>query len=242
MPSSAPGRPALPGLVAGALADAAGVTGLAWLATSRLDVSREYTASALGIFVLAVGAAGVALLRHHAHDRFGAANQVTLLRAALVSLLAALVPQVPSAPAAWAVVVTAVLLAMLDGLDGWLARRSRLSSPFGAAFDMETDAALVLVLSLLVWTHQKAGAWVLACGVMRYGFGAARWLLPWMRGRLTPTRRGRAVAVLQYFGLAAAIAPAVPYPASAAVAVVTLAVLAWSFGLDVGRLWRQRAH
>ena len=34
-------------------------------------------------------------------------------------------------------------------------------SSFGARFDMETDAAFILILSVLVWQHGKAGAWVL---------------------------------------------------------------------------------
>jgi phosphatidylglycerophosphate synthase len=97
-----------------------------------------------------------------------------------------------------------------------------------------------VALSVLVWRHHRAGAWVLACGFMRYGFVAAGWLLPWMAGPLTPTRRGKAIAVTQFVGLSAALLPAVPPPASAVVAAATLAGLTWSFALDIARLWRQR--
>ena len=51
-----------------------------------------------------------------------------------------------------------------------------MTSGYGARFDMETDAAFILVLSILVWQHGKAGAWVLLCGLMRIrggGTGAA---------------------------------------------------------------------
>ena len=41
--------------------------------------------------------------------------------------------------------------ALLDLVDGWVARRTGTASPFGARFDLETDAALILVLSWLVW-------------------------------------------------------------------------------------------
>ena len=47
---------------------------------------------------------------------------------------------------------------------------------------------LVLALSVLAWQYGKAGAWVLLCGLMRYGFVAAGWLWPWLRGPLSPTR------------------------------------------------------
>ena len=74
---------------------------------------------------------------------------------------------------AWLAVATVVVVAALDGVDGWLARRDAQASSFGARFDMETDAAFILILSVLVWQHGKAGAWVLGCGLMRYVFVAA---------------------------------------------------------------------
>ena len=39
-----------------------------------------------------------------------------------------------------------------------------MASAFGARFDMETDALLLLVLAALAWQFDKAGAWVLASG------------------------------------------------------------------------------
>jgi phosphatidylglycerophosphate synthase len=104
---------------------------------------------------------------------------------------------------------------------------------------METDAAFILVLSILVWQHGKAGAWVLLCGLMRYAFVAAGLVLPWLAAPLRPTRRGRTVAVVQLLGLSVALAPAVSVPASSAVAAVTLAALTWSFAIDVAWLARQ---
>ena len=71
----------------------------------------------------------------------------------------------------------------LNGADGWVARRTRTASAFGARFDMETDALLILVLSALVWRMEKAGAWVIASGLMRYAFVAAAIAWPWMRSR-----------------------------------------------------------
>jgi hypothetical protein len=73
---------------------------------------------------------------------------------------------------------------------------------------------------------------------MRYAFAAAGWMLPWLAAPLRPTRRGRAVAAGQLLGLGVALTPAVPPGASAAIAAMTLAALAWSFAVDVMRLWR----
>ena len=64
-------------------------------------------------------------------------------------------------------------MTLLDGVDGWLARRHRIASAFGARFDMEIDALLILALSVLAWRHEKAGAWVVASGLLRYAFVAA---------------------------------------------------------------------
>jgi phosphatidylglycerophosphate synthase len=175
----------------------------------------------------------------HRYPRFGPANGVTTIRAMLAALAAGLVGQPVSPAVLWWVIGLTALMAVLDGVDGWLARATRMESGYGARFDMETDAAFILVLSALVWQHDKAGAWVLCCGLMRYAFVAAGWMLPWLAQPLRATRRGRTVAVLQLFGLGAALAPVVPRPASTAVAGVTLAVLAWSFAVDVAWLWRQ---
>jgi phosphatidylglycerophosphate synthase len=175
----------------------------------------------------------------HPHRRFGAANVVTTIRAVLAALAAGLIGYPASPAVLWWVIGLTAVFAALDGLDGWLARATRMTSEYGARFDMETDAAFILVLSILVWQQGKAGAWVLSCGLMRYAFVAAGWLIPWLAAPLRATRRGRTVAVGQLLGLSIALAPSIPMPASAAVAAVTLAALTWSFAIDVSWLARQ---
>jgi len=194
----------------------------------------SFEAAAIFAVMMAVVVATVGA--HHPFARFGPANYVTMVRAALVALAAALLAEPPTAAIAWWVVGATACLAALDGLDGWLARRTGLASAFGARFDVEVDALLILVLSLFVWRHDKAGEWVLACGLMRYAFVAAGWVLPWMAGPLQPTLRGKSVAVGQFAGLSLALAPLVQLPASAIVAAITLAALVWSFAIDVRRL------
>jgi phosphatidylglycerophosphate synthase len=170
-----------------------------------------------------------------------AANVVTAIRASLVALLAGfIVRSAASREEAWAAVVIATVAAVLDGVDGWLARRSGTTSAFGARFDMETDALLVLVLSVLAWQWGKAGAWVLLSGLMRYVFMGAGVVLPWMARPLTGTRRGQTVAVVQTVALIVAIGPIVPVMLSTLAAAGALGLLCWSFAIDVRRLRRGR--
>ena len=212
---------------------------LAFAARPAFDLSALYPAKAAVVFsagmVLAIG-----LVReHHPFDRFGPGNTTTTLRAALVALVAGLIGE-PGAPIVAASAAGVGLLATaLDGVDGWLARRARMASVFGARFDMETDVFLVLALSVLAWQYGKAGAWVLLCGLMRYGFVAGGRLWPWLRGPLTPTLRGKTICVVQFVGLSLTIMPVIEPPFSGLVAATTLAALGYSFFVDVLRLWRQ---
>ena len=81
---------------------------------------------------------------------------------------------------------------------------------------------------------------MLAGGAMRYAFVASGWILPWMRGTLTPTLRAKTITICHVIGLCVALAPIVPWPPSAIAAGVSTAALAWSFAVDVRRLWRAR--
>lgn len=198
-----------------------------------------YALKAAIVFTVMMAVVARGLAAHHPFRRFGPANQVTTIRALLAALAAALIGEAATPASAWAVAGGAVAIAVLDGADGWLARRTRMVSPFGARFDMETDAFFILVLSVLVWQHGKAGAWVLLCGLMRYAFVAAGWMLPWMAGPLRSTVRGKSVAIAQIAGLTAALLPPVAPPLSTGIAAVTLGALVWSFAVDVAWLFRQ---
>jgi phosphatidylglycerophosphate synthase len=213
--------------------------GLGWIVGSWIDGGGSYSLKAAVFFAVLVSAVVRVAGAQHPYARFGPANAVTTIRAMLAAFAAGLIGDPVSPDVLWSVIALTALMVALDGVDGWLARRTRMASPFGARFDMETDAAFILVLSLLVWQHGKAGAWVLLCGLMRYAFVGAGWLLPWLARPLRATRRGRMVAVGQLLGLGVALAPAVPAPASTLAAAVTLGALAWSFAIDVMWLSRQ---
>ena len=176
----------------------------------------------------------------HPFATFGAANAVTTVRAAGVALVAAFVAQSPSPAAAMSVVAIAAIVTALDGVDGWLARRTRMESAFGARFDMETDALLILALSVLTWEHGKAGAWIVLSGALRYLFVAAGWMWAWMERPLPPRFRRKIICVVQIAALLVALLPAVVPPASAVVAAASLALLAWSFAVDTAWLYRRQ--
>jgi phosphatidylglycerophosphate synthase len=240
-PLRLPGAPLRSSVIRAVLACFILLLGLAPVLASWTMSGADYIRRCAVIFaaaaILIVGRVGA----HHPFPRFGAANAVTLLRVALVSAMAGFLGETPDPRTASLAVAIVVVIAALDGVDGWLARRGGQSSAFGARFDMETDAALILILSLLVWQHGKAGAWVVACGLMRYAFVALGWVLPWMAGPLRSTTRGKSVAIGQFIGLAAALSPVVPVPFSNAVAALALLALACSFAVDIAWLSRQRA-
>lgn len=171
----------------------------------------------------------------------GAANRVTLARSTMVVSLTPLViqPSVHTPMGHWWIILLATAALVLDGVDGWLARRTGGSSAFGARFDMELDAFLILVLAALVWFAGKAGSWVILIGAMRYGFVAASWVWPALRGELPPSLRRKTVCVVQGIVLLVCLGPIIPVWFSYPVAGAALALLAYSFAADV--IWLARA-
>lgn len=209
----------------------------AWLASRQLHFGSGYLGKSLLVF-----AAGALLMlpglpAQHPFARLGAANAVTLVRAALVALLVGLVGERGRGASLAATVLAACVIA-LDGCDGWLARRTHMSSPFGARFDMEVDAALVAVLAVLAWQSGKVPAWVLLSGAMRYLYGAAAAFIPLLRHPLPPNYRAKSIAVIQMLALLFVISPRSTHTLATGVAAIALACLTASFLLDI--LWLAR--
>jgi phosphatidylglycerophosphate synthase len=199
----------------------------------------------LVVTALATYAAGASIMlacasRHLPSGPFGKANLVTLLRWTLTALLIGLWTEFEGRALLWLAVGVATAVLMLDGVDGWLARRYKEASRFGARFDMETDAAMILVLAALVWHADRAGAWVLLAGLMRYAFIAASLVQPWLGRALPPSRRRQAVCVAQVVALLCCLAPIVPQTWSPSIAAAGIATLSISFAIDVLWLWRSR--
>jgi len=165
---------------------------------------------------------------------------VTTARAVFVALVVGSIGE-PASPAVAATAAVAGLAAtMMDGVDGWMARRTGMASRFGARFDMEIDALLILALAILTWQHGKAGAWVVLSGLLRYVFVAAGWLLPQMRRPLLDSRRRQTICVIQVAGLIIALDPFVTPPASEFIASAALAALVYSFAVDTRWLLSDR--
>ena len=223
--------------------------GLALVARAALHLSAGYPVTVAAVFAGIMLAVIAFVGAHHPFSTFGPANQATTTRVMLLALVAGLIGQ-PAASIAsatspsWHDVLMyasalSVIVVLLDGLDGWLARRTRMASAFGARFDMETDALFILVLSVLAWRSGRVGSWVLVSGLLRYLFIGAGWLLPWMAAPLPPTRRGRVICIVQMATLTLCLVPAIAAPASAWLAAGGLLALVYSFAVDTRSLLRR---
>lgn len=226
-------------LVRGALVGAGigfAAVGLSAAAASQaFGLGPMFVSKAVAGFALVAAMVFATLTDHHPFARFGWANHVTLARAVFVALLAALIGEGDGPRlTAFAATMGGVAVA-LDFVDGRLARATGLASPFGARFDMETDAALVMVLAILAWQSGSVGPWVLASGLLRYAFVAAGWLRPWLRRPLPSSLRRRSAAAVQMVALVVVLAPGVPRSAAALAAAGALAFLCGSFLVDT--LW-----
>ncbi len=172
----------------------------------------------------------------------GSANRITLGRATLVLPVAALSlqPADLSVNGYWWIIGVSTVAMVLDGVDGWVARRAGHVSSFGARFDMELDAFLMLVLSVLVWQSGKVGPWVIGIGALRYLFIAAGWVWPALRTPLPPSTRRKSVCVVQGVALLICLGPIIPQTLAPLVAAAALGTLVYSFGVDLA--WLVQPH
>lgn len=163
---------------------------------------------------------------------FGWANGVTATRSTLVGLVSAIVTtSLVSDVSVPLLIVLASSALILDAVDGWVARRTRTESQFGARFDMEVDAFLLLLLS--VYVAPSLGWWVLAIGLLRYAFVVAGWLAPWMRATLPPRYWRKVVTAVAGVALVIAAGGVPPGWVGVVVTLIALALLVESFGRDV---------
>lgn len=163
------------------------------------------------------------------------ANRLTLSRLLAATML------LGSVSGTWSVSLWTIgLIAFaLDGLDGWVARRQKCCTDFGARFDMETDAFFILVLSVLVWRHTTIGAWILAIGAARYAFVFASKWVPALDAPLRESLFRKFVCVVQVAGLLWALAPLGGARFSEFFCSAALALLVISFARDCWTLLRR---
>ena len=178
-------------------------------------------------------------MRREGLPALGLANRVTLLRAGLVAGVTALVVQSWTADVSRTLVVTLATVALvLDLVDGRLARLRGTVTRLGAAFDMETDAWLILVLS--GYAVPLVGPWVLLIGLARYLLLVAGLARPWLTRPTPPRRWAKVVAAVQGVVLVVVAAEVLPGRLARGAVLVALALLVESFAHQVAYLWRHR--
>src|SRR5215211_7683103 len=203
------------------------VTPLLW--PSRRGAAEYWLLAACGPIVLRAGLLGwqlswlsastagfcflvlATLVTRHSRARtFRIADVVTLARGLGICFLAGLSLQAVlgglERRALVVMIIMGTLCLLLDGVDGRVARARREASAFGARFDVETDAAMLIVLSVAVAALGIAGWWVLAIGAMRYAYVAMSLVVPALRTPLPYRYSAKVIAVLQAVALLAALA------------------------------------
>lgn len=165
----------------------------------------------------------------------GAANLLTLGRAALIAAMAGFLFQGPPGDGRgdwlrWAPGCLYFLAVMMDYLDGWVARATGTVTRLGESLDTEIDALGLLVASLLLVAGGKAPTVFVSVGIGYYGIRAARrirmWAGRWI-GEVKPRADARMVAGCE-MGFAAVallpvLSPGATTPAGWVMAIVFLA-------------------
>lgn len=168
---------------------------------------------------------------------WGPADSVTFGRLILTGGAAALVADSVAGDAHRSVLIgLAAASLILDAVDGQVARRTGTASRFGARFDMESDSVLAIVLSVFIAT--SLGWWAAMIGLFRYAFVLASWAMPWLCSPLPPRMSRKVVAASQGVVLVVVSAGLLPVPMAQAFVAISIGTLVWSFGTDIGYLWR----
>src|SRR5580693_8421404 len=193
---------------------------------------------------LATGSAGAALLvtarMRSDQPSICPADWVTLTRLVLIAGVAALVASSFTGPVPVTALVTLATAALvLDAADGQVARRTGTATTLGGRLDGETDAFLILLLSIYV--SQDYGPWVLLIGAARYALLLAGWLIPWLAAPLPPRYWGKVVAAVAGIVLTVAASGLLPRTAGMIAVAAALLLLAESFGRNVIWLYRTGA-
>ncbi len=192
---------------------------------------------ALGL-LLPAGAITAVLLRRP--RSCSPADQVTLARAAVAGGCATLFAGALLAGTpvlTWQLFVLGVTALVLDAVDGLVARATGTSSAAGARFDMETDAAVLLVLSVVISVALVPWAWLI--GAMRYVFAGVAAVHPPWRAPLPPRPSRQVIAAGAGVAIGIALAPVVDAEIARVVLGAAVAALLYSFGRDVLDLERR---
>jgi phosphatidylglycerophosphate synthase len=123
--------------------------------------------------------------------------------------------------------------ALTDVVDGIIARR-RGSTDFGAKLDMEVDAFFTLFLSVNGFVFARMGAWILAVGLMRYGYEFILLLLPEVEKFPTFVKYGeKTICAFTVIALISITAPFFPYTGKLLLGYSALVLLGFSFLMNM---------
>jgi phosphatidylglycerophosphate synthase len=212
---------------------------------SALQLSSATASVALVVHII-ISIIVLATLSAYPHRHFGLANVTTAFRAALTAAIGGMVLTAATPFAApgifWTIIAIAAVSLTLDGIDGFLARRNGTASRYGARFDMEVDALLILLLAMAAYLSQTAGAWVLLVGLMRYAFVAAQAGITRLRGELPESLRRKIICVVQGAALCLALVPVIPPIVQNLMLALALTSLAYSFAIDILHLLRSNTR
>jgi CDP-diacylglycerol--glycerol-3-phosphate 3-phosphatidyltransferase len=204
---------------AGLLLLAGGACLLAAVWGQAAAVRWSVQAGAVMVVVLIRLEASLELNRHPSGTRLltslGAANTLTLARAALTAVMAGFLFQdLPGdgqgAWLRWAPGSLYLLAVIMDYADGWIARATGTETRLGEFLDTEVDALGLLVACLLLVTCGKAPTAFLSVGIGYYGIRAAARIRSWSGrriGEVAPRADARMVAGSAMGYAAAALLP-----------------------------------
>ena len=137
----------------------------------------------------------------------------------------------------WSLVGLAVVAWALDGVDGYVARRTGRSTDRGARLDSGVDGALVLVMAVAL---VPVAPWALVGGLLYPAFLLGQLVRPAWRRALPGSPRGKVLGGVLTGTLVIGSAPFWPAWAVQVAVGVAVALVAWSFLVDVRWLERQR--
>ena len=142
---------------------------IGFVAGAEIEAGAMYPLKATAVFAVLTTAIIHVSGAQHPHSRFGPANYVTTMRAAFVALVAGLIGfPAPAGVLSRFREVADEMVAFDRARADWRVERARLQESL-ATLEKETDASADPRPVDLVWQHDKAGAWVLLCGLMRTG-------------------------------------------------------------------------
>jgi CDP-diacylglycerol--glycerol-3-phosphate 3-phosphatidyltransferase len=179
----------------------------------------------------------------HIFTTLGAANWITLLRAGAVVGLAGILPLAiqrgPALPDAllWAPGIIYLGISLADLVDGYVARQQRRETVLGKRLDIESDAAGLLVASLVAVALGRLPAVYLLVGLAYYPFILGIWIrqrraLPVIA--LQPRPYARIIAGFQMGLVAMALLPIFNPPFLSVAALIFMTPLLIGFWRD----WR----